>query len=70
MPLTRQRIFVVYPEECWVSPEQIIMWARDDIRNGKSALAERPQDVLTLEDALAVLDDSGTVTVDRRRSGL
>jgi hypothetical protein len=64
------RILIVYPEERWVTPEQLIAWARDDIANGESYLCADQREVQTLEDAIAVLNDSGSVTVSNREEEL
>lgn len=59
---------IVYPERRMVSGEQLIVWAQDDIENGDSDLFENADDVRTVEDAIKVLHDAGTVTVTRPRA--
>lgn len=59
---------ILYPEDQIVSEEQLIQWARDDIANGASSLVEDQTEVRTVEDAIAVLEDSGTVTLAERRA--
>lgn len=56
---------IVYPERRVVSAERLIMWAQDDIANGKSDVFASPDEVETVEQAIRVLNDSGTVTVTR-----
>ena len=63
------KYLIVYPEERWVTAEELISQARDDIANGDSSVAERPEDVTTVEDAIAVLNDSGSMTVSTRTKG-
>ena len=50
---------VLYPESRWVSPEQVIRWAQDEATD---AAEDSPE---TLEDAIAYLQDSGSVTFCR-----
>jgi hypothetical protein len=59
------RFFIVYPERRAVTGEQLIAWAKDDIANGLSDYCDQPQDVTGVDDAIAVLADSGSVTVLR-----
>ena len=51
-------VWILWPEQKFVSPERLIAWANDDILNG---LHEGPI-VSTLEGAVAVLEEVGSVT--------
>lgn len=53
---------ILYPESRRVSGAQLIAWAKDDLANGDSYLFELDEE-LTVDMAIAVLDDSGSVTV-------
>lgn len=54
---------ILWPQERYVSDKQLIAWAQDDIANGASGVFAHSSEVVTLEDAIAVLNDSGTVTL-------
>lgn len=56
---------VLWPRKCKVTTDQLISWAQDDIANGASKLFDDPRNVRTAEDAIAVLNDSGTVTLGK-----
>ena len=55
---------IIWPQDRYVSAEQLIVWANDDIENGDSDFDEQ---VSTVQDAIAVLNDSGSVTFGRKR---
>ncbi len=54
---------MIWPQKRKVTADQLIVWAQDDIANGASFLFQAPDEVRTLEDAIMVLNDSGTVTL-------
>lgn len=58
-----KRYHIVFPEENYVTAEQLIQWAKDDVANRKTTLAATQSEVRCVEDAIAILHDSGTVTV-------
>lgn len=51
-------IYVIYPEEKIVTPEQIIAWAKDAYANDE--VDHEPED---LQDAIYLLADCGHITV-------
>ena len=57
---------VLWPQACTVTAGQLIEWARDDIDNGASDIFDDSRNVQTVEDAITVLNDSGTVTLARQ----
>lgn len=56
---------ILYPDRRRVSAERLIAWARDDVANDLCALPEysRPECVQSVQDAINVLSDTGTVTI-------
>lgn len=56
---------IIWPEDRVVSEAFLIAWARDDIANGASSVADDPSEIVTIEDALTVFEDSGTLTLAR-----
>lgn len=50
---------IIWPQNCYVTAEQLITWANDDVANGDTAFTA---EVYTVQEAIAVLQDSGTVT--------
>ena len=74
--------YLIYPERRTVTPEQVIVWAQDDLCNAALKSMANPEDdqegtriiaavmagaqALTLEEAMAILEDNGSVTFDRR----
>ena len=56
---------VIWPTKQTVTADRLIGWAKDDIANGASDLFDDPRNVQTVEDAIAVLHDSGSVTLAR-----
>lgn len=63
--LLAPRYLIIWPQRRMVTAEQLITWARDDIANGDSDLVETQEQVVTVADAIAVLNDSGSVTFGR-----
>jgi len=55
---------ITYPEYRVVSGERLILWAQDDIANGASDMFDSPEEVTTVGQAVQVLHDSGSVTVN------
>jgi hypothetical protein len=53
---------IIWPERKTVTAEQLIMWAKDDVCNGDTDIFTDPASVITVEDAITVLNDSGSVT--------
>jgi hypothetical protein len=72
-------LHIIYPESRNVTEEQVIVWAHDDLVN--AAYASLPQDAKSqedamerlsasiarpsLEDAMVILEDNGSVTFGR-----
>lgn len=58
---------ILYPDQRRVTGQRLIDWAKDDVANGQSSAFTRPEEVCNVTDALAVLADSGTVTVAKEQ---
>lgn len=54
---------MLWPRKRKVTADELISWAKDDIANNLSKIFDDPRNVQTVEDAIAVLNDSGTVTL-------
>lgn len=54
---------IIWPHRRWVDADKLIQWAQDDVYNGYSTLP-LPK---TVEDAIDILADSGTITVGKGR---
>lgn len=54
---------ILWPQRLVASDEHLIRWAQDDVVNGATGVFTDPTDVRTVEDALLVLNDSGSVTI-------
>lgn len=57
-----QMIQLIYPETRMVSSETIMIWAEDALLND-----ETDEKAETLEDAIRILEDIGTITVSNRK---
>jgi hypothetical protein len=53
---------LIYPETRWVKASEIMAWASDALANNETA-----KQAETLEEAIAILEDLGHITVDRSR---
>lgn len=54
---------ILYPETRWVPASKLILWASDDVENGEHP-GPKPE---TAEDAIEILNDTGSVTVGKGR---
>ena len=61
---------VLWPQRQFVTAERLILWARDDVANGLCTDAqgfEAEQDDFSVDQAIAILNDTGTVTMGKGR---
>lgn len=57
----QKMVHILYPEDRWVSPEKIMLWAKDAYADGE--IDHEPED---LEDAIEMLQDAGIITVPKK----
>ena len=56
---------IVYPDTRFVTADRLLLWASDDVDNG---LHEGPKPT-TVEEALLILEDTGSITIAKRMRG-
>lgn len=59
-------IYIIYPEERYISDAQVTSWFTDAVANGDVSKVDRPGELTTNEMA-AALEDAGLITRGRKK---